>query len=197
MFEHEKPRRAPLVLLLVLAAVGVASAWDGPVSYPTRSDEGDATPPPTKRDSDKDGVVDENDNCRNTPWGAKVDAEGCTVLFEENRKTLVLRGVSFEFDSAALTSDSAEILDQVAASLEEWTEVRVEIAGHTDATGDEAFNRQLSQNRAKSIRAYLMQRGIDGSRMTARGYGESRPVGDNATSAGRRQNRRVELVRLD
>ena len=100
-------------------------------------------------------------------------------------------------DSMDANVDPAEILDQVAASLEEWAEVRVEIAGHTDATGDEAFNRELSQNRAKSIRAYLMQRGIDGSRMTARGYGESRPVGNNATSAGRRQNRRVELVRLD
>lgn len=172
------------LLSLVLAVSGVVSAGDTPAQ-------------PTPRDSDKDGIADVHDKCRNTPWGAKVDAEGCTVLFEESRKTLVLRGVSFEFGSAALTSESAEILDQVAASLEEWAEVRVEIAGHTDATGDGEFNRQLSQNRAKSIRAYLMQRGIDESRMTARGYGESRPVGDNATSAGRRQNRRVELVRLD
>jgi OOP family OmpA-OmpF porin len=149
------------------------------------------------KDSDGDGVFDGVDKCPDTPAGAKVDAKGCTVLFEAGRETLVLRGVNFETDSADLTPASRTILDSVAASLKEWSEVRVEVAGHTDSVGADSYNQQLSQRRAESVRVYLASKGVDMSRMTARGYGETNPVADNKTKEGRGQNRRVELRKLD
>jgi OOP family OmpA-OmpF porin len=148
-------------------------------------------------DSDGDGVPDELDKCPNTPKGKKVDAKGCEILFDAVRSTLVLEGVNFEFNKADLTSDSRTTLDSVAASLREWKEIKVEVAGHTDAIGSDAYNKTLSQRRADSVRKYLMSKGVDGARMTAKGYGESKPIADNGTDAGRAQNRRVELKKLN
>lgn len=117
-------------------------------------------------------------------------------IFEEGRPTLVLEGVNFEFDSARLTRESYEVLDRVARSLREWPEVRVEIGGHTDDQGTPEYNMDLSQRRTESVRDYLMSKGVGGSRLEARGYGESQPVTSNDTEEGRARNRRVELKRL-
>jgi OOP family OmpA-OmpF porin len=75
--------------------------------------------------------------------------------------------------------------------------VRVEVAGHTDSRGNDSYNLKLSQRRAESVRDYLISMGIESSRLTARGYGESQPVATNSTEGGRAQNRRVVLRRLD
>ena len=69
----------------------------------------------------------------------------------------------------------------------------VEVAGHTDSVGAESYNQSLSERRAKAVKSYLVERGIDADRLTVRGYGESEPVADNATKEGRAENRRVEL----
>lgn len=149
-------------------------------------------------DSDGDGVYDGIDRCPNTPRGTEVDAKGCPKkkIFEEGKKSLVLEGVNFEFDSAKLTSDSYETLDRVAASLKEWSEIEVEVGGHTDSEGDDEYNRKLSQERAQAVRDYLVSKGVSSSRLTAKGYGESHPVADNGTAEGRAKNRRVELTKL-
>lgn len=78
--------------------------------------------------------------------------------------------------------------------LNEQPERRVEIEGHTDAEGADGFNMQLSRERAEQVRSYLIQRGVDASRITAVGYGETRPIADNDTVEGRANNRRVEIV---
>ena len=152
-------------------------------------------------DGDGDGVPDGIDLCPNTPQGAEVDADGCKraapLVFEPEKKTLVLEGVGFEWDSDVLTGDSIAVLDRVAESLVDWPEVRVEVGGHTDSTGDEEYNLDLSQRRADSVRAYLLRRGVGGSRIVVRGYGAGQPIMSNSTAEGRRQNRRVELRRLD
>ena len=152
-------------------------------------------------DSDGDGVFDGIDRCPDTPPGTKVDAWGCPLkrkaLFEEKKKTLVLEGVNFRFDSAELTNESSAILDDVAASLKDWPEVRVEVGGHTDSMGEDAYNQSLSERRAGAVRDYLISKGIAADRLTARGYGESQPISDNATAEGRAKNRRVELTKLD
>jgi OOP family OmpA-OmpF porin len=127
-----------------------------------------------------------------------VNADGCpksAPLFQEARDTLVLEGVYFETAKAVLTENSRTILEIVARSLADWPEVRVEIAGHTDSRGSEAFNQDLSQRRAEAVRAYLVERGVAADRMTARGHGESDPIADNGTEKGRERNRRVELKR--
>jgi OOP family OmpA-OmpF porin len=156
-----------------------------------------ATGCPVPSDADGDGVNDDADQCANTSAGARVDARGCVVVFEQEQRTLVLEGVNFEINKAVLTGEARAILDRVAESLRDNPEVRVEVAGHTDATGGRALNRRLSQARAESVRAYLVEQGVAADRLTARGYGPDEPVAPNTTAAGRAQNRRVELRRVD
>lgn len=150
-------------------------------------------------DSDGDGVRDDRDRCPGTPRGTAVDADGCpeAKLFEEGRRSLVLEGVTFELDSAVLTAGARERLDVVARSLLDWPSVRVEIGGHSDSTGSDRYNLQLSEKRAQSVRDYLISRGVPAEQLTATGYGESRPIADNDSKQGRAINRRVELTRLD
>src|SRR5262249_50610305 len=110
---------------------------------------------------------------------------------------LVLEGVNFETNSATLTPEARVILDKVAQSLKDWPEVRVEIGGHTDSRGSDAHNLKLSDARAHSVMTYLTEHGVASSRLTAKGYGEKKPIATNATEEGRSKNRRVELTRLD
>jgi len=109
--------------------------------------------------------------------------------------TLVLEGVTFEFDKAVIRPQYYPILDQNIVALKEWGDVDVEVAGHTCSIGTEEYNLGLSQRRAEAVRNYLVSKGVSADRLTVRGYGESRPVASNATREGRAQNRRVELVR--
>jgi hypothetical protein len=151
-------------------------------------------------DSDGDGVPDGTDRCPNTSAGQTVDAVGCPLLFQVEQgvvRPLILRGVNFATGRSALTQDSYAILDEVAASLLGNPEVRVEIAGHTDITGSRSLNMRLSLERAQAVKAYLAQKGVEPSRMVGQGYGPDEPIATNATAAGRAQNRRVELRRLD
>jgi outer membrane protein OmpA-like peptidoglycan-associated protein len=145
-------------------------------------------------DNDGDGIPDATDKCPNNPGPANNN--GCPVTKEITAKNpLVLKGVNFETNKAILRSDSYSALDMVVQSLYEWPEVKVEIQGHTDAIGDAAYNQDLSQRRAEAVRDYLVVKGIAADRMTAVGYGLTKPVANNKTAAGRAQNRRVELVR--
>jgi OOP family OmpA-OmpF porin len=112
------------------------------------------------------------------------------------RDVVVLKGVNFANNSAQLTPASATVLDEVAATLVKRNDIRAEVAGHTDDRGEANYNRSLSQRRAESVRSYLVSKGVDASRLTARGYGEDSPIADNKTSAGRAENRRVELRAL-
>lgn len=106
---------------------------------------------------------------------------------------LVLDDVNFDFDKASLRPEAYSKLDAAAESLKEWGDGKVEVAGHTDSIGSEAYNMGLSLRRAESVRNYLVNKGIPSDRLVIRGYGESQPVADNATAEGRFQNRRVEL----
>jgi OOP family OmpA-OmpF porin len=118
-------------------------------------------------------------------------------LFEEGKKSLVLEGVNFEFNSDRLTAESSSILQRVAESLKSYPATRVEIGGHTDSTGADAYNMKLSQRRAESVRTFLVQNGVNADQLMVKGYGESRPVADNKTEGGRAKNRRVELTKLN
>lgn len=109
--------------------------------------------------------------------------------------TLVLEGVNFDFDKAVIRPQDYAKLDQDVEALKAWGDVEVEVAGHTCSIGTEEYNLGLSQRRAEAVRNYLVSKGVSADRLTARGYGESRPVASNATREGRAQNRRVELVR--
>jgi OmpA-OmpF porin, OOP family len=139
-------------------------------------------------DADGDGVPNDDDDCPNTQRGLKVDDDGCVVA----QKTAI-RGVTFRADSAELTDEGRATLDGVAETLKAQEDLKAEIAGHTDSVGSEAYNTLLSQQRADAVLKYLVQRGIEESRMSAVGYGELEPVAPNDTEDGRRSNRRVEF----
>jgi outer membrane protein OmpA-like peptidoglycan-associated protein len=152
---------------------------------------------PLPKDTDGDGVNDDKDRCPSTPAGVKVDEEGCQVLFEPKKKTLILEGVNFETGKADLTEESKTILNGVAESLVANEEIKVQVSGHTDSRGSAALNKRLSQARATSVKNYLIEKGVAADRLTAVGYGPSRPIASNKTEAGRAQNRRVELTRTN
>jgi len=147
-------------------------------------------------DSDGDGVTDDRDACPATVAGTAVDAKGCPSIFQAG-KPLVLQGVNFETGKAVLLPESQTALDQVAQSLIDNPGVNVEVGGHTDNTGSAAANLRLSQARANAVRDYLIGKGVDAGRMTARGYGQANPIASNATATGRAANRRVELNRTN
>jgi len=107
---------------------------------------------------------------------------------------IVLRGVTFAFDSDEITGVSMATLDVAAETLRECPNVHTAVEGHTDSVGDDAYNQGLSQRRAESVSDYLSSHGVSPDRLQAKGYGESRPVADNSTDDGRALNRRVELA---
>jgi outer membrane protein OmpA-like peptidoglycan-associated protein len=111
--------------------------------------------------------------------------------------TLLIRfdsDVLFAVDSAALTGSARSTLDGVAAVINEYDKTAVVVQGHTDSTGSEQHNQELSDRRANSVRGYLVDRGVDDGRLAAIGYGETYAVADNDTAAGRQQNRRVTIM---
>lgn len=141
-------------------------------------------------DSDRDGVADVADECPGTPSGTIVNTKGCPVS-----EGAVLRGVEFKTASAELTDDSKTILDGAVKTLSEpnTSIVVLEVGGHTDSVGNEPYNLMLSEQRAESVRQYLIGKGVPADNLQAHGYGKAQPVASNNTAEGRQENRRVEF----
>lgn len=102
-------------------------------------------------------------------------------------------GVTFDVGSYTLKPQFRQTLDQVAASLKQYPNSLIDVYGHTDSTGSDAFNQTLSENRARTVANYLSSQGVSQARIRSQGFGETMPVADNATDAGRQRNRRVEI----
>jgi outer membrane protein OmpA-like peptidoglycan-associated protein/opacity protein-like surface antigen len=139
-------------------------------------------------DDDDDGVENDYDECPDTTAGAPVDVRGCEVVGE-----IQLPDVRFETNSDVLRPGSETVLDDAAETLLRNPQLQVEVAGHTDSRGNAEYNRGLSERRAKTVRDYLIGRGVDENRLSWRGYGEEQAIADNETAAGREENRRVVL----
>jgi outer membrane protein OmpA-like peptidoglycan-associated protein len=176
---------------------GIYDAQDQCPSEPEDRDgfqDLDGCPDP---DNDKDGLPDLTDKCPNQPetMNRYKDEDGCPDEKPvEIKQTMTLTGVNFKTASAELLEESYFMLEKVYNSLEAFPNVNVEIGGHTDNQGGDSYNMALSNDRAKSVMNYLVQRGISENRITARGYGKTRPVASNDTPEGRAKNRRVEVV---
>lgn len=171
---------------------GLADAKDACPSTPASTADGCPPPAPVvQTDSDGDGVYDSQDECAGTLGGLKVDAKGCAV--ETESQSVVLKGVTFLPGSATLTADAKTVLDGAASALAGQKNLKVELGGYTDSQGKDAANLALSQKRANAARQYLIDKGIEADRLTAKGYGEASPIADNNTVEGRAENRRVEL----
>ena len=163
-------------------------------------EDDDGCPEP---DNDLDGIPDLKDRC---PFDAETingvaDDDGCpdvgtAAVFFKSNKVVFTGTVRFRTGSAALDPTSFPLLKQVAAVLKAAASVSVEIQGHTDDVGNAAANIKLSKQRAQTIRAFMTKAGVAAGRLTAVGYGPTRPRASNKTADGREQNRRVEFVIL-
>jgi outer membrane protein OmpA-like peptidoglycan-associated protein len=157
----------------------------------------DANGCPVQRDADSDGVIDENDRCANTPPNTRVDATGCP--FHElpaAGAVLVLRNITFRSNTATLLPVSNAELDKIAIAILATPNSRWEVGGYTDNRGVAARNQRLSQQRAQTVMQYLVSKNVPAASLTAVGYGSQRPAAPNTTVAGRAQNRRVEIKRV-
>ena len=173
-----------------MAAPAAAAAPDAATETPTPA----PTPAPadcSTLDDDKDGVNNCDDKCPTSAAGEAVGADGCAQAI-----VIDLRGVNFAFDRAELTAESTAILDQAVDVLNRYPALKVEVAGHTDSVGTDAYNQGLSERRAKTVYDYLTGKGIAADRLSGpNGYGEGKPIDTNETSEGRARNRRTELVK--
>ena len=141
----------------------------------------------TPEDNDGDGVNNELDDCKQTPLGTPVGADGC-ALFNGT-----LDGVNFLSGSDTLTDNARAILDGAVSTIKAFPDVRISVQAHTDSAGAEDANLDLSRRRALAVVRYLTAQGVSLDRLEARAFGESRPIADNSTRAGRLLNRRVEF----
>ena len=143
------------------------------------------------RDGDGEGVPDHLDRCPGTPAGVSVDRNGCPLPQEV---VLTVDRLGFAFDSAALSAESKSALDAAVAVINSQAGVQMDVVGHTDSSGPEAYNQKLSERRAQAAVDYLVSQGVDASRLRAVGRGEAEPAASNDSRDGRARNRRVELV---
>ena len=145
-------------------------------------------------DTDGDGINDEEDKCPSRPGVA--ENAGCPVIAKEviEKINFAAKNVFFNSGSFKLMPKSYKSLNNVVAILKADESLFLDIDGHTDASGADDKNQVLSENRAKAVKDYLISKGIAESRLTFTGYGETKPVADNATAAGRAKNRRTEMT---
>ena len=139
------------------------------------------------------GKMHDHDHSSMASSGDSMDKSDSPAV----KEVINLKGVTFKTGSAELNSSSYDRLNDSAQNLNDNPDLNVIVAGHTDNTGDTLNNLDLSQRRAETVRQYLVDQGVDGARLTARGYGDTEPTAPNDTAAGRAQNRRVELRILE
>ena len=174
-------------------------------------------------DTDGDGVINKLDQCPTTPAGVKVDAKGCPLdrdgdgvpdyqdkcpdragpasnqgcpeIKAETKKRLseATKFIQFEFNKAVLKTSSYPTLEQLAAVMAEYPDYTMGISAHADSKGEDNYNLRLSDDRAASARTFMLSKGVPAERIVSHGYGETKPIGDNKTEAGRALNRRVEF----
>lgn len=142
-------------------------------------------------DTDADGVVELQDACPGTLAGARVDARGCPLAGE---RIAIVTNINFDFDRANVRESVKQRLSRVIELLREMPGIDVQIVGYTDDIGPAEYKRALSLRRAEAVRDYMVSRGIDSTRLSAAGHGESSPIVSNSTPEGRAVNRRVEFV---
>lgn len=145
-------------------------------------------------DTDEDGIPDYLDKCPTTKGPAHTN--GCPEIKQEVKTlfTKALQGIQFETGKDILLKSSLPILNDIVKVMNENPEYNLSIAGHTDNQGNPLKNLDLSERRALAVKLYLIKNGIDANRLTSAGYGDTKPVTDNKTAAGRKQNRRVEFT---
>jgi OOP family OmpA-OmpF porin len=186
-----KDRKAKALAASIAAAGGgksydVCAMLEDEPSFEAMMDEifGPKVEPPC-RDSDGDGVCDEQDQCPYTPQGAPVDGRGCWIAAYSQ---------FFDFDKAVVKSAFVPRIQYAAEIIKANPQIgEIVIAGHTDAKGTDAYNMDLGRRRAEAVRELLVKSGAPAERLRVESFGKSRPIAENTTEEGRAQNRRVEF----
>ena len=144
-------------------------------------------------DTDGDGVNDEEDKCVNEP-GTKEN-NGCPEIKKEiiRKVEFAAKEIQFAYAKAALLAASKKVLDEVAELLSKETELMVDIEGHTSSDGNFNTNMKLSNERAETVKNYLIKKGVDPSRLTSQGFGPTKPLNEGKSEEEKALNRRVEL----
>ena len=144
-------------------------------------------------DTDGDGVLDKDDECVDVPGPASNN--GCPEVTQEVQKKLndFAKTILFDVNKATIRPESATVLNQIVDVLNQYKNSKFSIEGYTDISGKRAKNQKLSEDRAYSVKAYLIDKGINPARLTAKGFGPDKPIASNKTKKGRELNRRVEI----
>ncbi len=144
-------------------------------------------------DADGDGVLDKDDQCPQV--AGTVANQGCPEVTEEVQKQLndYARTILFDTGKSSIKAESTSVMVDIITILKEYPTAKFTVEGHTDSVGSEKLNQSLSESRALSVKEFLVDKGIEEFRLSAVGYGESKPIATNNTRAGRTQNRRVEI----
>jgi OOP family OmpA-OmpF porin len=153
-------------------------------------------------DNDGDGVPDLEDFCPNTPGVRGGDKPGCpkknSLIVVTEKEIRITQQIQFEFNKAVIKPGiSYKILDEVGGVLTDNPKITLEVQGHTDNVGNDAYNMKLSQSRADAVRAYLVSHGTEASRLISKGYGFHQPLVPNTSEANRALNRRVQFIRTE
>jgi len=174
---------------------GLADRIDKCIDDPEDKDKFEDDDGCPDHDNDKDTFADKDDKC---PIEHGVAPDGCpkkyTLVVVTEKKIELKQTVFFDTNKATIKPVSFALLDDVALAMRDNPKIKLEVQGHTDSQGNDALNKKLSQNRAESVRTYLIKKGITSDRMVPKGYGEDQPLEDNRTADGRSKNRRVEFV---
>ncbi len=181
---------------------GIADANDKCPNEPEDFDgfqDDDGCPDP---DNDGDQVADLDDFCPNTPGIKAGDHPGCpkknSLIVVTEKEIRITQQIQFEFNKAVIRPGiSFKILDEVVGVLNDNPKIDLEVQGHTDNKGSDAYNMNLSQTRADAVRAYLVAHGIGTNRLVSKGYGFHQPLVPNTTAANRDLNRRVQFIRTE
>lgn len=157
--------------------------------------EAPGCPPPPDQDGDK--IIDKLDDCPLHPesYNGYKDSDGCPdeVPVEVRYDGRPIEGIFFETKSDKIKKNSTKVLDRAVEVLKKFDDIKIEISGHTDDVGDDEFNQDLSQRRADSVKKYMVDKGIDASRITTVGYGKTKPLEEGKSAKARAKNRRIEF----
>ena len=153
-------------------------------------------------DNDGDGIADVDDYCPNTPGVRGGDHPGCpkknALIVVTEKEIRITQQIQFEFNKSVIRPGiSFKILDEVVEVLKDNPKITLEVQGHTDNVGGDAYNMKLSQSRAESVRNYLVSKGIASPRLVPKGYGFHQPLVPNTTASNRELNRRVQFIRTE
>lgn len=165
---------------------------------PDGFEDADGCPEP---DNDKDTVVDLEDQCPAEPGVVGGDKPGCpkkpSLVVVTEKEIKITQQIHFEFDKDKIRPESFPVLDAVVEVLVQNPKIRLEIQGHTDNKGAAAYNKSLSDRRAAAVRKYIVAKGVEGTRLTSKGYGMEKPLVPNTSDINRALNRRVQFVRTE